>query len=310
MPELYRKLFDPERLASMEWLSSEGSFADREPKLGYVFDDKVVLAVNVAIAAGRPLLVRGASGSGKSALARAVARSVGAPCMAMTVTSRTAARDLLWQVDLLKRLQDAQAGTLAEAWDRYVTPGPLWWAFAPGSARSLLERTLRSAAVPDEFRADVEGTVVLIDEIDKADPDVPNNLLEPMGALAFTVEELSLQVRATRAPLIIITTNEERDLPPAFLRRCVELAMPTPDRARLVAIGRAHFADSLEERLLEAAASVITEHAKETISQASAAEYLDLLRAAQRLNIEHDSAQFGELANLTIWKHGRERSTA
>lgn len=158
-------------------------------------DDEVVLAVNVALKTGRPLLLFGPPGSGKSTLAPNVARILGWEYYAHVVTARTEPEDLLWRFDALKRLNDAQAKQLVDDMGHYYTKGPLWRAFAaPGGKRS----------------------VVLIDEIDKADPDLPNSLLGPLGSLSFPVpwdDEQSVSVPPERAPFVVITTNDERELP-------------------------------------------------------------------------------------------------
>jgi MoxR-like ATPase len=199
--------------------SQPGYFADRSPPWTYVFDDELELAVNLAMATGRPLLIRGPSGVGKSAMARAVAWWLGCSYLSLTVTSRTLARDLVYTVDELARLRDAQANRPIDDFRCYVTPGPLFWAFDPQAARALLEAANRGHLAPNELQPGTARAVVLIDEIDKADPDVPNNLLEPLGSLSFVVPEVNgLVVRASpeRRPFLVITTNEERDLADAL----------------------------------------------------------------------------------------------
>ncbi|HEY6392041.1 MAG TPA: MoxR family ATPase [Bryobacteraceae bacterium] len=204
----------------------------------YVFNDRIRLAIQVALATGRPLLVRGDSGWGKSSLAAASARYLKWEFHEAVITSRTQARDLEWNIDLLMRLNDAQARKLRADWRQYVSPGVLWRALDPegASAQQKLYNQTRGAG-SDSRPAQSAGkrAVVLLDEIDKADPDVPNNLLVTLGSLEFQVEETGQMVRAVKenSPLVFITTNEERELPAAFLRRCIELrlpALPTDDR--------------------------------------------------------------------------------
>lgn len=203
----------------------------------YVFNDRIRLAIQVALATGRPLLVRGDSGWGKSSLAAASAKYLGWKFYEEVITSRTQARDLHWSIDLLRRLNDAQAQKLDQDWKRYVYPGTLWKAFDPDGA--AMQRRIYDRKQSESVSAASDGksmrTVILLDEIDKADPDVPNNLLVSLGSLEFHVDEIDQKVRADKAnaPLVFITTNEERELPTAFLRRCIELKLPAiPDDDR------------------------------------------------------------------------------
>lgn len=276
------------------------TLGDRAPGALYVFTDEISLAVNVALATGRPLLVRGTSGSGKTSLARSVAANMKWEFRETVITAGTQARDLLWTVDSLRRLQDAQLGRISPDWRSYIVPGALWWAFDPSSAAVQASWLGPSPGTPPA-PAGRRRNVLLLDEIDKADPDVPNSLLRPIGDLAFAVEETGERIAAgTPAPLIIITTNEERDLPPAFTRRCVELNMPAFDHARLLAIGRVHF-PTAEERLLSSVAELVL-HAGQTRDRRApnAAEYLDVLRACTELAITPESASFRQLSAITL----------
>jgi MoxR-like ATPase len=291
----YKRLFDPDAPSTPR---DHAPLADRAARQVYVFDEYTILAVNVAMATGRPLLIRGESGVGKSSLAGAVAHHLGWDYVETVVTSRTEAKDLLYKVDLLRRLQDAQAERLDESWKRYVEPGPVWWAFDHDLA-AMQQKATGLGRAPSH--AGPDGRVVLlVDEVDKAEPDVPNNLLRPVGSLEFEVPELDgLRITARAAPLLFITTNEERDLPPAFLRRCVELVMAPPSEARLIEIGRAHHPE-IDENLLSAAAAVSRAAPAPGASgrPPSAAEYLDLLRACRSLDIAPDSEAFEELAAI------------
>jgi MoxR-like ATPase len=304
----YQKIFDPP--ATQSFTDGHGpALADTRHRSVYVYTDEIVLAVNVALATGRPLLIRGPSGCGKSTLARNVARTLGRRYYEQVISSRTQARDLQWQVDLLLRLQDAQAKQLAPDFTPYVVPGILWWAFDRESAlaRRARSRSGTESTEPGEYLSG-SGAVVLLDEIDKADPDVPNNLLVPLGSLTFDVDETGETVDAKEVPLVFLTTNDERDLPPAFVRRCVELKIASPTADQLTEIGRAHFEDVHRSLLLEVAA--LFENAATSTNPPSTAEYLDTIRACTKLGAEPGTPLFDSLAKATVWKHGRTPGAA
>lgn len=256
-------------------------------------------AVNAAIAAGRPLLVRGEPGTGKSQLARAAARQLGRVLVQQVIDSRTEARDLMWTFDAIRRLADAQlAGALREdaakaraalAIKNYLHPGPLWWAFDWRSAEQQAKR-VGELPPPQSAGADpANGCVILLDEIDKAEAEVPNGLLEALGARAFTPFGRREPVRAVGAPpLVVITTNEERALPDAFLRRCLVLHLTLPESSEdltafLIERGHAHFPDLVPAVLTEAARLLVRDRReaieKQLQPRPGQAEYLDLLRA-------------------------------
>jgi MoxR-like ATPase len=304
MSKEYRKAFDPGPTQTFTE-ESKVKLADSRDRSIYVYNDEIVLAVNVALATGRPLLVRGPSGCGKSTLARNVARTLGSRYYEHVISSRTQARDLLWQTDLLRRLQDAQAEKLAPDFAPYVLPGVLWWAFDRNSALAQLARSRTSDSSVGEPGHYVRGlrSVVLLDEIDKADPDIPNNLLVPLGSLTFFVEETGEEVRAVEAPLVFLTTNDERDLPPAFVRRCVELKIASPTLEQLLAVGKAHFEES-SDSLLEEVARLFVGSEGGT-NPPSTAEYLDTVRACISLDVKPGSPLFENLSRVTVWKHGR-----
>src|SRR5918911_3825207 len=208
-----RKLFDPGEPEVVD----ATLVADQSDGRGYVFDDHIVLAVNTAMATGRPLLVRGDSGTGKSSLAAAIATKLGRRRLERVISSRTEARDLLWEIDHLRRLQDAHdTGRELGPPGDYVLPGILWWAFDRQSAEKQYERAGGAGPRYEGTTAGAtnEGVVVLLDEIDKADPDLPNNLLVPVGSLKFLVEPTQEWVNAdpANAPLLVITSNDEREL--------------------------------------------------------------------------------------------------
>jgi len=316
----YKKIFDP---GEAQVFGGGGSAAgDRHDGSVYVYDQEIVLAVNVALATSRPLLVRGPSGSGKSSLARNVARFLGWRYYEDVISSRTQARELLWRFDTLRRLNDAQAQRLKED-VHYVEPGVLWWAFDPASARrrglsaeGLKEFAAQGKAAEPFLAADPnkgdehERAVVLLDEIDKADPDTPNNLLVPLGSFQFFVTEAAadVQVEQAKAPLIIITSNDERELSSAFLRRCVMLNLQAPGRARLVGIARAHFGDEhadLYDKVAVKMTSLMRGEEEESQGiRPSAAEFLDTVRACIELGVwpEARDKTWKALSRVTLSK--------
>ena len=230
--EFNPKFFNPLTSGGFETADDSIAFSrGPKPEDTYIYPPKVILALNVALATKRPLVISGEPGSGKSSLALNVASVLGRVYYERVITSRTQATDLLWSFDALRRLSDATAGAQFRelpATSSYVEPGPLWWAFDPVGAAS--SRGLQTTIDPGLSATDGQGqdAVLLLDEIDKADPDVPNDLLEPIGAKSFTVRETGERVSAMRDVLLIVTTNGERELPQAFLRRCVVLALDPP----------------------------------------------------------------------------------
>lgn len=311
----YTKTFDPEnRVNPIKTTLKVENLGDRCSRSAYVFDEKIILVVNIAIATGRPILVRGPSGWGKSSLAKSVADILGWRYYEKVISSRTQARDLQWEVDLILRLQDAQIKSLKD-FTFYIMPGVLWWAFDFESAKIQKEKVLSSRDKNIHKELDCNNNhpraVVLLDEIDKADPDLPNNLLVPLGSLYFTVEETDTKVKCKieNSPLIFITTNDERELPPAFLRRCIELQLSKPD---FLEVGKAHF----EEKDIEIVRKVAilldnTETDSSTESSLrsygpSPAEFIDIVNACIKLSINPESDVWDMLKKTTIWKHGRK----
>lgn len=273
----------------------------------YVYSEKVKLAVRVALVTGRPLLVRGAPGWGKSSLAGAVAKHMNWRYLEKVISSRTQARDLMSELDLVRRLSDAQGGKGIDGdWRRYIRPGVLWKAFDPVGA-DLQERYFAGGTTDGAEQAasgqgaePVKPAVVLLDEMDKADPDVPNNLLVALGSLQFDVDEIgppAVKALPEAVPLIIVTTNDERDLPRAFLRRCVEIQLPALDGADddgsqrkklLVEIGAQHLGDELDRTFVQTIADIIVDQARNApaddgLTIPSPAEFIDTLRAVRDL---------------------------
>ena len=185
----------------------------------YVATDDLTVAVNASVALERPLLVKGEPGTGKTELARQVAQSLNLPLIEWHVKSTTKASQGLYEYDAISRLRDSQLGD-ARVQDvrNYIRKGKLWQAFeAPGKV------------------------VLLIDEIDKADIEFPNDLLQELDRMEFHVYETGETVRATHRPIIIITSNNEKELPDAFLRRCFFHYIRFPEADVLKQIVAVHF---------------------------------------------------------------------
>ncbi|MEV4037853.1 AAA family ATPase [Streptomyces umbrinus] len=316
-----------------EWLDTP----DRGDGRVYVMPYELEFAVKVALATGRPLLLRGMPGSGKSSLAPFIARQLGWRFYEYVVTYRTQPKELLWSFDSVRRLGDAQiAAPRGERPDdaRYVHPGVLWWALAPRSAvrRGRPEEAEIPDPCPDPFEKinddrSPDHAVVLLDEIDKADPDVPNSLLVPLGLHRFVVTELGKEIhtelpepapRPTREDtrqarhLVVLTTNEERELPQALLRRCVVHVLPEHDRDMLVRIAKEHLhtwsgeVTRADEELAEAVADKLMEVREEAVMQdvrkPSTAEYLDALLACRTLGIRVDDDDWQLLTRNVLIK--------
>lgn len=308
---------------------------DRTDGRVYVMPDDLHFAVDVALATRRPLLLRGRPGSGKSSLAPYIAGVMGWRYYKHVVTYRTQPRELLWNFDSVRRLGDAQVARGGRTHDdaSYVEPGVLWWALAPRSARrrGRPEGVPVTDPCPDPFhevnsQRSPDHAVVLIDEIDKADPDVPNSLLVPLGSHRFTVSEIGREIRTERPEaaaepgeeslrarhLVVLTTNEERELPQALLRRCVVHVLPEHDRAMLVRIAEEHMSQwpgevTDADRALAGAVAgelmKVREHAdKQGVRRPSTAEYLDALLACRSLGISPGDAQWQLLTQNVLIK--------
>jgi MoxR-like ATPase len=268
----------------------------------YVYDDpQVAVAVNVALVTERPLLITGPAGAGKSSLATDVAWRLDRAYLETVITSRTRLSDLVGEVDLVRRLNDAQAERLDPDYGNYLVPGVLWWAFDPASARRA------PLAGPERLtRGDRYGTgvVVLLDEIDKAEPDLPNDLLGPLGTGKIAVPHRA-EVRTSTPTLVMITSNGERDMPPAFLRRCVHLELADPNKPFLIRVATAHFGPRDDELYQEVAERTLELQADAKAAgrrPPSTAEYLDTVRACIELDVRPRSTAWRRIEEAALGK--------
>jgi len=200
----------------------------------YIASDELRHAVNVAVALARPLLVRGEPGTGKTLLAENLASALHLPLIRWHVKSTTKARDGLYVYDTVARLHDSRFGDAANVRDiaRYIKLGPLGEALAAPSR-----------------------VVLLIDEIDKADLEFPNDLLHELDVMRFRIDETGKEIAAAERPIVVITSNNEKELPDAFLRRCVFHYIQFPNRELMAEIVRVHHPD-VTDRVLDNALEV------------------------------------------------------
>jgi len=202
----------------------------------YVATEDLRVAVNAAITLERPLLVKGEPGTGKTMLAVEVARSLGVPLLEWHIKSTTKAQQGLYEYDAVSRLRDSQLGdSRVHEIRNYILKGMLWQAFTSD-----------------------KPVVLLIDEIDKADIEFPNDLLRELDRMEFFVYETRELVKATQRPIVFITSNNEKELPDAFLRRCFFHYIRFPDKETMEKIVEVHF-PGLKKSLLREALEVFFE---------------------------------------------------
>ena len=296
--------------------------------LHYVPVPEALDALNAALLIGRPLLVWGEPGIGKSQLAKAAAAYLGRPFLSFVADADSEARDLLWHFDAVGRLAEAQRahaiaadrasrrGGLRRSWrdDRlaianFIAPGPLWWAFDWDGAAAAARRCRQPP--PECGRADPNrGVVVLIDEIDKAPPSVPNGLLEALGAGCFQPQGSAAVRRVAErpAPLLIVTSNDEQPLPDAFQRRCLSLFLrfgqgAADERAYLLSraernrkffpAAAAHFTTAADCLLAARAAA----KRQQFYPLPGLAEYFDLLRGLQHQALHAPGSDLNAVIN-------------
>jgi MoxR-like ATPase len=309
------------------------------PKACHIFDQKHWWAIRTAYGACRPLLVTGDPGLGKSQLARAAAQHLGRAFLPFVVQARSEATDLLYTFDAVARLAKAQVLGLQQkgvtesdididqalAESKFTAPGPLWWALNWQKAKDVLNVDHPGVWLEPTFNdkrkkfKPENGCVVLIDEIDKADSDLPNGLLEVLGNGGFSIPLLGEEVfheEPQKPPLIIITTNQERELPAAFIRRCVVLPLELPEGedaliADLVQKGKAHFGLQTSEEALGTAAKQLHSDRKEATTHGwvkpGLAEYLDLIRALIAIEPEEINEHQGLIKEIASYVFKKKR---
>jgi len=213
-------------------MASDETFEQFRGTDSYIVSDELRHAVNVAVALARPLLVRGEPGTGKTLLAENLARALNLSLVRWHVKSTTKAKDGLYVYDTVARLHDSRFGGDVKDIAKYIKLGPLGEALASPSR-----------------------VVLLIDEVDKADLEFPNDLLHELDAMRFRIDETGQEYAARERPIVVITSNNEKELPDAFLRRCVFHYIQFPDRALMAEIVKVHHPD-ITDRVLDNALEV------------------------------------------------------
>lgn len=194
----------------------------------YIASDELIRSVNIAAALKKPLLLKGEPGTGKTMLAEAIAKSLGMELLIWNIKSTTRAQDGLYVYDTVQRLYDSQFGT---------------------EGVNDIGKYIRLGKLGEAFKREKQ-TVLLIDEIDKADLEFPNDLLWELDKMEFYIPETGETVKATVRPIVIITSNAEKELPDAFLRRCIFHYIAFPDASMMERIIKAHYPD-LEQKLID-----------------------------------------------------------
>ena len=270
------------------------------PLFPYLADEELIEAVNLAIALERPLLLRGEPGCGKTQLAWAVKYELNLPLEDWSIKSTSRAQDGLYTYDAVWRLRDAQLA------NQNIDPAASERAKDP-------KNYIRFGALGNAF-CNNQRTILLIDEIDKADIDFPNDLLLELDEQRFTIQETGEEVRAQHPPIVFITSNDERELPDAFLRRCIFHYIPFPSPERLTEIINAAFygAEESEPLLVQRAVQRFCELRQllhqDTGKNVSTSELLDWFRALKRFPADEAIAKLnGKLPYrgvlLKKWEH-------
>ena len=249
----------------------------------YVATEDLRVAVNAAIALERPLLIKGEPGTGKTVLAHEVAAAVGAPLIEWHVKSTTKAQQGLYDYDAVSRLRDSQLGDeRVKDIRNYIRRGKLW----------------------DAFTAE-KRPVLLIDEVDKADIEFPNDLLLELDRMEFHVYETGETIKAVQRPIVMITSNNEKELPDAFLRRCFFHYIKFPDPVTMKQIVDVHF-PGLKQRLLKEALNIFYElrEVPGLKKKPSTSELLDWLKLLLNEDIDADTLRERDLKKAIPPLHG------
>jgi MoxR-like ATPase len=249
----------------------------------YVASDDLRVAVNAAIALQRPLLIKGEPGTGKTVLAHEVAKALNAPLIEWHIKSTTKAQQGLYEYDAVSRLRDSQLGDeRVKDIRNYIKRGKLWEAFTSD-----------------------KHPVLLIDEIDKADIEFPNDLLLELDRMEFYVYETQEVIKASQRPVVMITSNNEKELPDAFLRRCFFHYIRFPDRETMTQIVDVHFPD-LQRTLLREALNIFYDirEVPGLKKKPSTSELLDWLKLLMVEDIPADALRSKDSKQLIPPLHG------
>jgi len=249
----------------------------------YVATDDLMMAVNAAITLARPLLIKGEPGTGKTQLAQEIARSLARPLYEWHIKSTSKAQHGLYEYDAVSRLRDSQLGEeRVHDIRNYIIKGRLW----------------------EAFESDVQP-VLLIDEIDKADIEFPNDLLRELDRMEFYVHETRELIEARHRPIIIITSNNEKELPDAFLRRCFFHYIRFPDEATMRAIVDVHYPGLKKELLAEALAAFFEVRATPGLKKKpSTSELLDWIKLLVAEDIAPEALRSGDARKVIPILHG------
>jgi MoxR-like ATPase len=249
----------------------------------YVASDDLRVAVNAAIALQRPLLIKGEPGTGKTVLAHEVAKALKAPIIEWHIKSTTKAQQGLYEYDAVSRLRDSQLGDeRVKDIGNYIKKGKLWEGFTS-----------------------TERPILLIDEIDKADIEFPNDLLLELDRMEFYVYETQQVIKAVQRPIVMITSNNEKELPDAFLRRCFFHYIRFPDRETMTQIVDVHFPD-LQRNLLREALNVFYDirEVPGLKKKPSTSELLDWLKLLMVEDMSPDALRSKDSKQLIPPLHG------